>query len=70
MFLISKIQKKIVFFLYSQKQVFENRKQKLLPNITLTSFIVKSLKLSVVTHFMIINGVPCAYRIVRHKACS
>ena len=28
---------KIVFSLYSQKQVFENRKQKLLPNITLFS---------------------------------
>ena len=27
--------KKIVFSLYSQKQVFENKKQKLLPNITL-----------------------------------
>ena len=36
MFFISKIQKKkIVFSFYSQKQVFENRKQKLLPNITL-----------------------------------
>ena len=34
MFLISKY-KKIVFSLYFQKQVFENRKQKLLPNITL-----------------------------------
>ena len=33
MFLISKIQE-IFFSLYSQKQVFENRKQKLLPNIT------------------------------------
>ena len=29
--------KKIVFSLHSQKQVFENRKQKLLPNITLYS---------------------------------
>ena len=37
MFLISKIQKKIVFSLYYQKQVFENRKQKLLPNITLVT---------------------------------
>ena len=36
MFFISKIPKKKLFFsLYSQKQVFENRKQKLLPNITL-----------------------------------
>ena len=35
MFFISKIQKKIVFSFYSQKQVFENRKQKLLPNIIL-----------------------------------
>ena len=37
MFLISKIQEKCffyLFFLYFQKQVFENRKQKLLPNIT------------------------------------
>ena len=34
MFLISKIQE-IFFSLYSQKQVFENKKQKLLPNITL-----------------------------------
>ena len=33
MFLISKIQENC-FFLYSQKQVFENKKQKLLPNIT------------------------------------
>ena len=35
MFFISKIQKKIVFSFYSQKQVFENRKQKMLPNIIL-----------------------------------
>ena len=34
MFFISKIQKKKIFSLYSQKQVFENRKQKLLPDIT------------------------------------
>ena len=34
MFLISKIQENY-FSLYSQKQDFENRKQKLLPNITL-----------------------------------
>ena len=35
MFLISKIQKKKKKkSLYSQKQVFENRKQKMLPNIT------------------------------------
>ena len=33
MFLILKIQENC-FFLYSQKQVFENRKQKLFPNIT------------------------------------
>ena len=33
MFFISKIQENY-YFLYSQKQVFENRKQKLLPNIT------------------------------------
>ena len=35
MFLILKIQEKKFFSLYSKKQVFENRKQKLLPNITL-----------------------------------
>ena len=34
MFLISKIQE-FFFSLYSQKKKFENRKQKLLPNITL-----------------------------------
>ena len=34
MFLFQKY-KKIVFSLYYQKQVYENRKQKLLPNITL-----------------------------------
>ena len=34
MFFISKIQE-FFFFLYSQKQKFENRKQKWLPNITL-----------------------------------
>ena len=33
MFLISKIQEKCFFFFF-KKQVFENRKQKLLPNIT------------------------------------
>ena len=47
MFLISKIQKYnkiyiyiyiyLFIYLYYQKKVFENRKQKLLPNITLTS---------------------------------
>ena len=36
MFFISKIQE--FFFLYSQKQIFKNRKQKLLPNITLRFF--------------------------------
>ena len=35
MFFISKIQENCFFFLYSQKQNFENRKQKWLPNITL-----------------------------------
>ena len=36
MFFISKIQENcFFFFLYSQKQNFENRKQKWLPNITL-----------------------------------
>ena len=34
MFLILKIQE-IVFSFYSQKQIFENKRQKLLPNITL-----------------------------------
>ena len=38
MFFISKIQENcFFFFIYSQKQVFENRKQKRLPNITLAS---------------------------------
>ena len=35
MFLFQKY-KKIVFSLYYQKQVYENRKQKLSPNITLS----------------------------------
>ena len=35
MFSISKIQENYFFSLYSQKQVFKNRKQKLLLNITL-----------------------------------
>ena len=34
MFLISKIQEFFIY-LYFQKQVFENKKQKLLPNITI-----------------------------------
>ena len=34
MFFILKIQENCFFFIYSQKQVFENRKQKLLLNIT------------------------------------
>ena len=38
MFLISKIRNIYIYiYLYYQEQVFENRKQKLLPNITLTS---------------------------------
>ena len=41
MFLISKIQE-IIFSLYSQKQVFENKKQKLLPKITLAFSISKN----------------------------
>ena len=41
MFFISKIQEKCFFFyLYSQKQNFENRKQKLLPNITLVFMVL------------------------------
>ena len=35
MFFISKIQENYFFSLYSQKQVFKNRKQNLLLNITL-----------------------------------
>ena len=35
--------KKIVFSLYSQKQIFENRKQKLLPNISLGFYVFRTL---------------------------
>ena len=45
MFLILKIQENCFFSLYSQKQVFKNRKQKLFPNITLRiSFLKKKKK--------------------------
>ena len=44
--MISKIQKKnIVFSLYFQKQDFENRKQKLLLNITLDSTPIQEVNL-------------------------
>ena len=54
MFFISKY-KKIVFSLHSPKQVFENRKQKLLPNIILYFTLAFYFwKLSVACFFIII----------------
>ena len=47
------------FFFYSQKQVFENKKQKLLPNITLDSSFVCLF----VIVLLIKMGVPRTYNI-------
>ena len=46
-----------IFFFYFQKQVFENKKQKLLPNITLDSSFVCLF----VIFLLIKMGVPQAY---------
>ena len=53
MFFFSKY-KKIFFSLYSQKQVFENRKQKMLPNITL-SYIYIYIYISTTKHIIYVS---------------